>query len=204
MKQLLSFLLITLVLTFNTLVSAQQRTEPNDNPENIRYISDDLFTYMRAGPSPEFRLLGSVSAGTEVRLLQVDRDAGFVEIIDDRQRTGWVEMKFVSRKPSIRIELEEKDRELGELQIRIDELTAEISAINSNLSLSKQQKVDLNRQITAHLEEINNLKVRLSEKDKADKMEWFTRGTILALISANVGFIMGLFGRKRRAKERLM
>jgi SH3 domain protein len=159
---------------------------------------------MRAGPSPEFRLLGSVSAGTEVRLLQVDRDAKYVEIIDDRQRTGWVEMKFVSRNPSIRLTLKEKERELADLQIRIDELTAEISAINGNLALSKEQKVDLNRQITAHLEEINDLNIRLSEKDKTDKMEWFTRGTILALISANVGFIMGLFGRKRRAKERLM
>jgi SH3 domain protein len=204
MKQLLSFLIPVLLLTASYSASAQQSATSNDDSANIRYISDDLFTYMRAGPSSEFRLLGSVSAGTEVRLLQVDREAGYVEIIDDRQRTGWVEMKFVSRNPSIRLALKEKERELDDLQIRIDELTAEISAINGNLALSKEQKVDLNRQITAHLEEINDLNIRLSEKDKTDKMEWFTRGTILALISANVGFIMGLFGRKRRAKERLM
>ena len=204
MKQLLSFLIPVLLLTASYSASAQHSATSNDDSANIRYISDDLFTYMRAGPSSEFRLLGSVSAGTEVRLLQVDREAGYVEIIDDRQRTGWVEMKFVSRNPSIRLTLKEKERELDDLQIRIDELTAEISAINGNLALSKEQKVDLNRQITAHLEEINDLNIRLSEKDKTDKMEWFTRGTILALISANVGFIMGLFGRKRRAKERLM
>ncbi|GBL05129.1 TIGR04211 family SH3 domain-containing protein [Glaciecola sp. KUL10] len=204
MKQLLSFLLICLIVFSSSSLFAQQSAEPNDDSANIRYISDDLFTYMRAGPSSEFRLLGSVSAGTEVRLLQVDRAAGYVEIIDDRQRTGWVEMKFVSRNPSIRLALKDKEREVDELQVRIDELTAEISAINGNLAISKEQKVDLNRQITAHLEEINDLKVRISEKDKADKMEWFTRGTILALISANVGFIMGLFGRKRRTKERLM
>lgn len=204
MKQLLSFLIPILLLAASCATLAQQSATSNDDSANIRYISDDLFTYMRAGPSPEFRLLGSVSAGTEVRLLQVDREAGYVEIIDDRQRTGWVEMKFVSRNPSIRLTLKEKERELADLQIRIDELTAEISAINGNLALSKEQKVDLNRQITAHLEEINDLNIRLSEKDKTDKMEWFTRGTILALISANVGFIMGLFGRKRRAKERLM
>jgi SH3 domain protein len=204
MKQLLSFLIPILLLAASCVTLAQQSATSNDDSANIRYISDDLFTYMRAGPSPEFRLLGSVSAGTEVRLLQVDRDAKYVEIIDDRQRTGWVEMKFVSRNPSIRLTLKEKERELADLQIRIDELTAEISAINGNLALSKEQKVDLNRQITAHLEEINDLNIRLSEKDKTDKMEWFTRGTILALISANVGFIMGLFGRKRRAKERLM
>lgn len=204
MKQLLSFLISMLLLTASYIAGAQQSATSNDDSANIRYISDDLFTYMRAGPSSEFRLLGSVSAGTEVRLLQVDREAGYVEIIDDRQRTGWVEMKFVSRNPSIRLTLKDKERELDDLQIRIDELTAEISAINGNLALSKEQKVDLNRQITAHLEEINDLNIRLSEKDKTDKMEWFTRGTILALISANVGFIMGLFGRKRRAKERLM
>jgi SH3 domain protein len=204
MKQLLSFLIPILLLAASCVTLAQQSATSNDDSANIRYISDDLFTYMRAGPSSEFRLLGSVSAGTEVRLLQVDRDAKYVEIIDDRQRTGWVEMKFVSRNPSIRLTLKEKERELADLQIRIDELTAEISAINGNLALSKEQKVDLNRQITAHLEEINDLNIRLSEKDKTDKMEWFTRGTILALISANVGFIMGLFGRKRRAKERLM
>jgi len=198
------FIPIILLASLPFALLAQSPQEPNDNDGEIRYISDDLFTFIHAGPSRDFRILGSVSAGTAVRLLQTDRDAGYVEIIDDRQRTGWVEMKFVSRNPSIRILMDEKQQALEQQQAAIYALTAEIDAININLAQAKQQKISLNRQITSQLEEIANLNLRLSEKDKANKIEWFTRGTILALISVLIGYILGFFGRKTKGSDRLM
>ena len=76
--------------------------EPNDSEGEIRYISDDLFTYLHAGPGRNFRILGSVVAGTRVTLLQEDTEKNFVEIIDDKQRTGWVDAEFINVSRSVR------------------------------------------------------------------------------------------------------
>ena len=47
--------------------------EPNDSEGEIRYISDDLFTYLHAGPGRNFRILGTVVAGTRGTLISCTR-----------------------------------------------------------------------------------------------------------------------------------
>lgn len=196
------FTLIFVGLMITQPIWAQSNTE-NSDANNTRYISDDLFIYMHAGPSREFRIIGSVTAGTKVDMLQIDEEAGYVEIIDERSRQGWVPVKFVSRTPSIRYVLEDSQRKLAQAQQKTEDLQGEIEALNTNFAESKQQKVLLNRQVTKQLEEIAELKRRISQKSKLDQMEWFTRGTILALISVLVGYILGRFARPKN-KDRLM
>ena len=87
----------------SSLINAQALAqEPNDSDGEIRYISDDLFTYLHAGPGRNFRILGTVVAGTRVTLLQEDTEKSFVEIIDDKQRTGWIDAEFISVSRSVR------------------------------------------------------------------------------------------------------
>ncbi|MFB1035498.1 MAG: hypothetical protein QMC38_09130, partial [Sinobacterium sp.] len=76
--------LIFLFITSSLLSVQSLAQEPNDSEGEIRYISDDLFTYLHAGPGRNFRILGSVVAGTRVSLLQEDSENNFVEIIDDK------------------------------------------------------------------------------------------------------------------------
>ena len=102
----------------SNLVWAQTTSEPNDSEGEIRYISDDLYTYLHAGPGRNFRILGSVQAGTQVIQLQIDAEKNFVEVIDDKQRTGWVDASFITSTQSIRElvpELQERVREASQL-----------------------------------------------------------------------------------------
>ena len=104
-----SFLIIPkqVVLLFLCLASSvfsvqSLAQEPNDSDGEVRYISDDLFTYLHAGPGRNFRILGSVVAGTRVTLLQEDAENKVVEIIDEKQRTGWVDAECISVSRSVR------------------------------------------------------------------------------------------------------
>ncbi|MGB1239841.1 MAG: TIGR04211 family SH3 domain-containing protein, partial [Pseudomonadales bacterium] len=62
-----------------------------------RYISDELFTYMHSGPSAQYRITGSINAGSKVTLLESNRGGGYSKVRDNRGRTGWVSTKFVTR-----------------------------------------------------------------------------------------------------------
>lgn len=195
------------ILPWNVLAqeppAAEQQIEPNDQSGEFRYISDDLFTYMRAGPGPGYRLLGSVNAGSKIQLLQVDRTAGYAEIIDQRQRSGWVEIRYVSRSPSVREELSQVSQKLAQKELKLTQMQNEVDAVMANLTVSEKQRNDLNRQVTRQLEEIGVLKERLEQGLRSNQMQWFSNGAILAVVSVFIGYLMGLFGRKNK-KDRLM
>lgn len=198
-------LAILSILFISNLVSAQSNEqEPNDSSGEIRYISDDLFTFLHAGPGRNFRILGSVQAGTKVTQLQVDTDKNFVEVIDDKQRTGWVDATFISSSQSLR-------EQLPDLQERVKKANQIVEQQETNNDLLNQQIADLtsqNSQLKRQLNEIqkenSDIQSELATKDQSAQMEWFTRGGIIALISILLGVIIAYLPKKRRRTDQWM
>lgn len=178
--------------------------EPNDSEGEIRYISDDLFTYLHAGPGRNFRILGTVVAGTRVTLLQEDQEKSFVEIIDDKQRTGWIDAEFISVSSSVRalvpgLQQQVKDTEQTILQQRqsndlLNQQIADITSQNSNLKKKLSDAEKENAKITQ----------TLADYDQTAQMEWFTRGGIVAVISLLLGIIITYLPKKRRRNDNWM
>jgi SH3 domain protein len=178
--------------------------EPNDSEGQVRYISDDLFTYLHAGPGRNFRILGSVVAGTRVMLLQEDPEKNFVEIIDDKQRTGWVDAEFINISRSV--------RELVpglQQQLEMNEKTI-LQQRNSN-DLFNQQIADLTSQNTNLKNELSSVEkekakitLTLADYDQTAEMEWFTRGGIVAVISLLLGIVLTYLPKKRRRNDSWM
>jgi SH3 domain protein len=189
----------------SSIFSAQSLAqEPNDSDGEIRYISDDLFTYLHAGPGRNFRILGSVVAGTRVTLLQEDKEKNFVEIIDDKQRTGWVDAEFINVSRSVR-EL------VPGLQQQVEKTEKTILQQRQNNDLLNQQIADLSSQNTNLKKKLGdaekeNAKITqtLADYDQTAQMEWFTRGGIVAVISLLLGIILTYLPKKRRRNDNWM
>ena len=169
--------------------------EPNDQDGDFRYVSSNLFTYMRSGPGTQYRLLGSVNAGTRIQVLQVDSD--YTEIIDNRQRTGWIESKFVTGEPSFKMQVDQLQTVLEENKTLIEAMKLDTLAAQERAKSAKEQANELNRKVTEHLEEIARLNESIEKRERSNNMQWFTRGSILAVIAIIIGYIMGLTGRRR-------
>ncbi|VFS61099.1 SH3 domain-containing protein [Leminorella grimontii] len=56
----------------------------------VRYISDDLITYLRGGPSDNHRITGAINAGEKVQLVSVNNDTKYAQITDAKGRTAWL------------------------------------------------------------------------------------------------------------------
>ncbi|GAA6182864.1 MULTISPECIES: TIGR04211 family SH3 domain-containing protein [Alteromonadaceae] len=193
------FIIFTLAISN---VSAQQ--EPNDSSGDIRYITDDLSAFMHTGPTRNYRILGSITAGTRITVLQENKETGFTEVIDDKQRTGWVESQYVSNEQSIR-EL------VPGLQQSAKQSTSQIAQLNKSNDLLSQQLSDLTSQnkvlvkdLESQKKETQKLQRELDMLDQSAQMKWFTRGGIIALVSILLGVIIAYLPKKRKRSDQWM
>ena len=196
------FLFLCLVSSFLCVQSMAQ--EPNDSEGEIRYISDDLFTYLHAGPGRNFRILGTVVAGTRVTLLQEDTEKNFVEIIDNKQRTGWVDAEFINGNesdrallPGIKEQLKETEKTILQYRNNNDLLNQQIADLTSQNTNLKKKLSDIEK---AH----EKITQTLADYDQTAQMEWFTRGGIVAVVSLLLGIILTYLPKKRRKNDNWM
>lgn len=202
---LFSILLVYSLFSHQTMAQSTPSESANSSEqEDIRYISDELFIFMHAGPSRNFRILGSIYAGTKIAILQIDEEAGFVKVRDDRGRTGWVENDFVSPEPSIRVAHERATKRLASQETSLNSLQTQLSQALKERNEAEQKIVVMNNELSESIERNADLTTHIEQKAQIDQALWFTRGTVLALISVIIGFLLGLFARKRNKSNPLM
>lgn len=199
--QLVLFFIILSTLSVGTLAIAQ---EPNDGEGDIRYISDDLFTFLHAGPGRNYRILGSVIAGSKVTMLQQDLDNGFVEVIDEKQRTGWVDAEFIKNTPSVRELIPSLQQNLQEASVTIKQLRSENDLLNQQIADLQSQNTALSRKFGEIESQNNQISTELAEQDQSAQIEWFTRGGIVAVISLILGIVITYLPKKRRRNDNWM
>ena len=181
------FLLTAGLLITTMSISAETTEQPTPNNDTIQtgYIIDDLYTYMHAGAGKNFRIIGSINAGSPLELI-TEQD-GYTQVKDDKGRTGWVDQRFVTKKSGLTIEnqllkdkvaelennLQLQSEQLPDLQQQNSMLNDEIAQLIKKLSIAKQQST----QQTAIV--ANN-----TEKEKQE----------LLMYGAAIGFTGLLFG----------
>ncbi|MGF1835719.1 TIGR04211 family SH3 domain-containing protein [Photobacterium sanguinicancri] len=188
MKQLISLLLLACAVV----------TAPA-HAEQVRYISDDLFTYMHKGPSTQFRIIGSVNAGTKVSLLETNKDTGYSRVTDSRGRTGWVSSKFISRQVGLKDRVPALEKELTKVKAALAEAVKSSDEQNAGLKNSltlrndqitelETQNTNLNDQLMTSQAEIRELRAKIDTQKDDLLMRWFTYGGMVA----GVGLLLGL------------
>ena len=202
MRKQAILLFLCIISVFTSLQSLAQ--EPNDSEGEIRYISDDLFTYLHAGPGRNFRILGSVVAGTRVMLLQEDPEKNFVEIIDDKQRTGWVDAEFINISSSVRELVPGLQQQLETNEKTILQQRNSNDLLNQQITDLTSQNTNLKNELSIVEKENAKVTLILADYDQTAEMEWFTRGGIVAVISLLLGIILSYLPKKRRRNDSWM
>ena len=202
MSKQIVFLFLCLASSLLCVQSLAQ--EPNDSEGEIRYISDDLFTYLHAGPGRNFRILGTVVAGTRVTLLQEDTEKNFVEIIDNKQRTGWVDAEFINAIKSDRTLLPELKKQVEETKNTIFQQRETNDLLSQQIASLTSQNTNLKKKLSDTEKAHEKTTQTLTEYDQTSKIEWFTRGSIVAIVSLLLGIILTYLPKKRRRGDNWM
>ncbi|MCP4988604.1 MAG: TIGR04211 family SH3 domain-containing protein [Colwellia sp.] len=189
--------IFAITLSSSLFVSAQA----TENNYKQGYISDELFIYKHAGPGTNYRILGTVIAGSEVKTTGAS-DNGYSEIIDSKNKTTWVESKYVSTKPGLRFviaQLNEKIAQSGDFTSQLD---GEINELKSKVDLLTNDKKKLATKLKQVTNTLSETKLKLKGQDTYIKKEWFFNGAIVLGLGLILGLILPrLFVRRRGSME---
>jgi SH3 domain protein len=176
-----------------------------------RYISDKLFTYMHAGPSNQFRILGSVDAGDKVRLLTSNKDTGYTQVQDSKGRKGWVESRFVTNQESMALRLPKLEKELSEVKAKLANarssadqekagLVDSLETRNRQIGELEQGYSEMSQQLSASQEEVRKLRAKLDTQKDDLLLKYFMYGGGVAGIGLLLGLILPhIMPRRKRS-----
>ncbi|MEC6816433.1 TIGR04211 family SH3 domain-containing protein [Photobacterium toruni] len=198
MKHFISFFLFCL-----TLIS------PIANAEQAHYISDNLFTYLLKGPGSQYRIVGSVNAGSPVTLLETDK--GYSRVTDARGRTGWVESKFISKDVALQERLPVLETELITVKAKLAEalttndnkhsdLNNALAQRNSQINKLETRNAQLQNALTTVQDEVRSLRAKIDTQKDDLLMKWFTYGGVVAGIGLLLGLILPHITPRRRKR----
>lgn len=183
--------------------------------EEKRYISDELSTWVRSGPSDDYRLVGTLNAGEEVQLLQTNESSQYGQIRDASGRTTWIPLKQLSQQPSLRSrvpQLEQQVKELTDKLANIDgswnERTAEmqkkVAGSDGAINQLKDENQKLKNQLIVAQKKVSAANVQLDDKQRTIIMQWFMYGGGVAGVGLLLGLLLPHMIPSRKKKDRWM
>ncbi|MBY3788921.1 SH3 domain-containing protein [Photobacterium carnosum] len=198
MKHLISFFLLCF-----TLIS------PIANAEQTHYISDNLFTYLLKGPGSQYRIVGSVNAGSPVTLLE--KDNGYSRITDTKGRTGWIESKFISTDLALQERLPVLETELTTVKAKLVEalstndnkhsnLNSALAQRNSQINTLETRNTQLQNELTIAQDEVRSLRAKIDTQKDDLLMKWFTYGGLVAGVGLLLGLLLPHITPRRRKR----
>lgn len=170
-----------------------------ETPANLDsgYISDDLFIYMHSGAGNNYRILGSINSGTEVKVTgKAEND--YTEIIDDKNRNTWVESKYISSKPGLRFVIAELNAKLSSTASSSDSLSDELIQAKNTIEKLSSEKSQLNNEIIQLNKTLITTSSQLKNQDTDIKKEWFYNGAIVLIIGLLLGLVIPRLAARRK------
>jgi SH3 domain protein len=188
-------------VTFTILFCAAQPAQAQESSSSVNkqgFIIDDLSIYMHTGPGTNYRILGTINAGSEIKTTGKS-DKGYSEIIDDKNRNTWIESKYLTKKPGLRYVVAELNGKIASSSDYNNQLDGEVNQLRSSVEILTKDK----KQLSTQLKQVQQqLKVTLSKvKDQDTKIltQRFYNGAIVLGIGLILGLIIPRFFARRRS-----
>ncbi|KZN42622.1 TIGR04211 family SH3 domain-containing protein [Pseudoalteromonas luteoviolacea] len=173
----------------------QEQTAQQNTPNG--YIVDNLYLFMHSGPGTNYRILGSIEAGSPITITN-EQSNDYVRIIDNKERSGWVESKFVTAEPGLKQQLNElsqaldvSQNQLAALQTSMPQLQGDYDSLESQNSELQKTIKDLNAQLELQAKSNQN-------KVEREQHLLLTYGGGIALGGVLLGVILTMLLSRRK------
>lgn len=180
-----------------TQLAATSVAAVDNTTANAGFIVDNLFLYAHSGPGKNYRILGSIDAGTQIQIIAEPQN-GYIQIIDDKGREVWVEEKFISMQPGLKQQLNKASETLSTMQSQLDDAQAQ-------LPLLQQSNDDLNSENALLQKSISDLQTQLATqkqenalKKQSEQHTLLAYGGGIAFAGLLLGVILTIFLSRRK------
>ncbi|WP_425485369.1 TIGR04211 family SH3 domain-containing protein [Halomonas cerina] len=201
--------LISLGVILGALALPLHAQEAEEDPQ--RWVSDELTTYVRSGPTDGYRIVGTLSAGEPVTLLETRDD--YARVRSESGDEVWVPSRELQEAPSAQVRLPELEARVATLTERLASINetweGRLAAMTDTLRLREQRIAELeahNHRLEREHEQsratIRDLQARLDTRKEDLLMRYFMYGGGVAGAGLLVGLIVPHLPRRRRKRDR--
>ncbi len=178
---------------------------------NEAWVSEELTTYVRSGPTDGYRIVGTLNAGEQVAVL--DTSGKYTRVQSQSGDTVWILSDELQDMPSA-------SEKLPRLESQVTELTGKLDNINDTWEervASMKQRLDtrakrikelearnesLSGDSEAQREKVRELNARLDTQEEDLLMRYFMYGGGVAGAGLLVGLIVPHLPRRRKKRDR--
>lgn len=179
--------------------------------DGTQWVSDSLTTYVRSGPTDGYRIVGTLTAGEPVTVLETSGNYSRVQNGDGD--TVWVLSNELQQAPSSQVRLPELETRVAQLTDELDGINDEwenrVSSMTEALADGEQRIEELeshNRELDAEAEQsrgtIRRLQARLDTQEEDLLLRYFMYGGGVAGGGLLVGLIIPHLPRRRKKRDR--
>lgn len=210
----MSFLsrLFSLVTGISTVVGASLLLAGNaEGADAERWISDNLTTVVRSGPTDGYRIIGMVKSGQKVQLLSTQGD--YSQIRGESGDTVWLPSANLQEQPSPSERLPALTQQVGELNDQLktidDSWKTRVQGMQETLDARKKlidelqaHNKDIDAQLTAAQTEVRTVQAQLGDENKQVLMRYMVYGGGIAGAGLLAGLILPMLTRGRKRNDR--
>lgn len=178
---------------------------------NQRWVSDGLTTFVRSGPTDGYRIVGTLSAGEPVTVLETSGNYTRVENSDGD--TVWILSNELQDAPSAGVRLPELEERVASLTSELDGINDEwesrVSTMTETLEVRERHIAELearNRELDGQVDEaqrrLRTLQARLDTQEEDLLLRYFMYGGGVAGAGLLVGLIVPHLPRRRKKRDR--
>ena len=205
LRQKIKQAVVGFFIIFSVLTFAQAQEEASSEkslPKGSQaYISDDLTIFMHAGPGTNYRILGTINAGSLIQITGKS-DKGYSEIVNDKNRITWVETKYITIQPGLRFVVADVNKQLASAKDYNTQLDGKINELNNNIDLITQDKKKLSSQLKTVQKQLTETQSKVSNQDTKMLSQRFYNGAIVLGLGLLLGLILPrLFARRRSSMD---
>lgn len=195
-------------VTLGALALGAQAQEADDGQA---WVSDGLTTFVRSGPTDGYRIIGTLTAGEPVTVLETSGNYTRVQSSDGN--TVWVLSNELQDAPSAGVRLPELEAQVSSLSNELaginDEWDARVTTMTETLALREQRIAELearNGELDNQAEEakrqVRGLQARLDTQEEDLLLRYFMYGGGVAGAGLLVGLIVPHLPRRRKKRDR--
>jgi SH3 domain protein len=196
-KQKFRQILVTFTILLCAVISAQ--AQENSSSKNKQgFIIDELSIFMHAGPGTNYRILGTINAGSEIKTTgKSDKD--YSEIIDDKNRNTWVETKYLTTKPGLRFVVAELNGKIANSSDYTSQLDGEVNQLRSSVEILSKDKKQLLTQLKQVEQQLKTTLSKVKDQDTKILTQRFYNGAIVLGVGLILGLILPRFFARRKS-----
>ncbi|MGM0825641.1 MAG: TIGR04211 family SH3 domain-containing protein [Pseudomonadota bacterium] len=175
------------------------------------WVTDELSTFVRSGPTDGYRIVGTLTAGEQVEVLETSGD--YTRVRGEEGDGVWILSDELQQTPSA-------TEQLPELESQVESLTAELDGINEEWEQrvatmretleAREQRIDeletrnnqLGSRADESTEQVRALQARLDTQEEDLLLRYFMYGGGVAGAGLVVGLIVPHLPRRRKKRDR--